>query len=699
MTQQFEIRSPSYPRSYPSNVECIYYIKKSSPQICRIEATYHEFILEKPDSTGLCKYDYLDFNGIRMCGTLNKGDLRLYYFPENEFKLKFYADDQMNQDGKFRISLRQLDCHANSLLSSVDSSNININGNSNNNNNKLGQNANHHQLASSTRDLPQSVNCDQQLDQVTFEIKSPGYPSSYPSDLNCRYTIHKADTSGGDPICQLEVHFAEFVTPDSGSDRRTPADLSCTNDYLNFEAFGRVCGTVASESVKFFPFDGPTFTIDFHSDQSKKNTNVFNGFHLKIRQRECLAPKSPAIKQPPSAGSFNQLTSGPLPGDVATFSGKRDHLSLSSTQCGQMVSDLEFELKSPFYPSPYSENVECVYTIRKNHNSICNIELRFIEFDVEESPHCTKDYLLMDGKKFCGRYKPNTYMNFDFSSSNEKIIYFKSDVESSRRGFLLMGKQKPCESSSSSPNLDPSLPSPRHPNIQSSFTSQINQNGYPSLYPGSSSSVFQLQSIPSICELCFSNTTGVITSYGYPRSYPPNLNCKYKITAMPGYCSLEVNFETFNLPSDIDCSEDFLQLDQVKYCSTQLQGVTSKCFFSYFFSKLFLSLSLSNFVYLVNQNKYHSKDHLVKQHLSFLLTLSPLGEDLSLFTHKFLAMLMQTVALLPVVVLCPLHHHLFRQCHIQFREYQGQFLLLLLLLLLQEIQLVHLIRLLHLVHQ
>ena len=589
MAPLFEIRSPSYPRSYPTNVECIYYIKKSNPQVCRIEATYHEFTLQSPDPTGLCKYDYLDFNGIRMCGSLNKGDIRLYYFPENEFKLKFSSDNQVNSDGKFRISLRQLDCHANSVhSSSLDSSN----GNSNSN--KLGQNANHqNQLISSTRDLPPApVNCDQVLDQVTFEIKSPGYPASYPSDVNCRYTIHKADTSGGDPICQLEVHFADFVTPEASSsvpsDRRQQSDLSCNNDFLTFEDFGRICGSVPSDSVKFFPFDGPTFNIEFHSDANREKVNVFNGFHLKVRQRECLAPKSPVIKQPPATGSFNQLApGGQATGDVASFSGKRDHLSLSSTQCGQMVSDLDFELKSPFYPSPYSENVECVYTIRKNHHSICNIELRFIEFDVEESPHCTKDYLLMDGKKFCGRYKPNTYMNFDFSSSNEKIIYFKSDSESSRRGFLLMGKQKTCESTSvSPPNSLPDallLPSPRHPVLQGNMQHMANMNngnnnnnGYSNLYPGSSTSVFQLQSVPSICELCFTNTTGMVTSYGFPRPYPPNLNCKYKITAMPGYCSLEVAFDTFNLPSDPDCSEDFLIVDTVKYCSTQLQGVTSE---------------------------------------------------------------------------------------------------------------------------
>lgn len=597
MSPQFEIRSPSYPRTYPPSIECIYYIKKSSPQVCRIEVTYHDFKLKSSDSNGICKYDYLDFNGIRMCGTINKGDTRLYYFPDNEFKLKFYTNDQTSVDGKFRVSLNQVDCQVNSLFSSPLDSVPRIN----NENNKSGHHSNqqqqshrvssaHHQqqqLSSSTRDLPQTHNCDQTFDLVAFEIKSPLYPNNYPIDVNCRYTINKATPSAtGDPICQLEVNFVQHSTPTSDLIRKTPSS-QCTNDYLTFENYGRVCGKVPPETVKFFPFDGSTFTIDFHSDRQRESDSSLNGFHLQVRQRECLTSKSPALKQQSDGQLFD--SSAPLLPSNAAFSsdtasqsatntdGKRDHLSLSSTQCGQMVSDIEFEIKSPYYPSSYSENVECVFTIRKNHHSICNIELRFIEFDVEESPHCTKDYLLMDGKKFCGRYKPNTYMNFDFTSSNEKIIYFKSDLESSRRGFLLTGKQKACESAPLSSNfiglagssVDPLTSSslfPRTPAIQSYSSSNSLQHS------GNS----PIQSAPSICEYCFSNTSGTITSYGYPRKYPANLDCNYKVSAMPGYCSLEINVETFNLPSDAECNQDYLQIDQNRYCSNQLQGATSK---------------------------------------------------------------------------------------------------------------------------
>lgn len=593
MSQQFEIRSPSYPRSYPPSIECIYYIKKSSTQVCRIEVTYHEFRLKSSDNNGICKYDYLDFNGIRMCGTMNKGDTRLYYFPDTEFKLRFYTNDQINQDGKFRISLKQIDCQVNSLSSSQLDSMLRIN----NDNKQLGhkvqsQQQSHHlptglhqqqqQLSSSTRDLSQVHSCDQTFDLVAFEIKSPSYPNNYPTGMNCRYTINKVTPAAtGDPICQLEVNFIQHNTPTSDLIRKSSSS-QCTNDYLTFENYGRMCGKVPSDTVKFFPFDGSTFTIDFHSDRQKENDLIFHGFHLQVRQRECLTLKSPALKQDSNLYDSSSLLSSNSPyasdsasQSVATVDSKRDHLSLSSTQCGQMVSDLEFEIKSPYYPSSYSENVECVFTIRKNHHAICNIELRFIEFDVEESPHCTKDYLLMDGKKFCGRYKPNTYMNFDFTSSNEKIIYFKSDLESSRRGFLLTGKQKPCETSTVSTNFiglpgatGDSLSSslfPRNPSIQSYPSS----NSFYSVSPAS-------QSAPSICEYCFSNASGMITSYGYPRKYPANVDCNYKISALPGYCSLEINVEIFNLPSDGECNEDYLQIDQNRYCSNQLQGATSE---------------------------------------------------------------------------------------------------------------------------
>ena len=499
---------------------------------------YDKFNLQPADPYGLCKSDFLDFNGIRMCGSLPASEIRHYYFPENEFRVKFVSDNKITARGdhhSFSIRVRQLDCDSNSITTSVSAVDAVAPFRKNS-------------LSSSSHQRDVSVaNCDQTLTDVTFEIQSQNYPSSYSSDLNCRYTIIKSIGKSDHPICQLEVHFVELEMPSDGSD--------CSYDYLNFDAFGRMCGSVASGSVKFFPFDTNVFTLTFRSDATRKDrAQVFNGFYLKVRQRECMHDDH--VSSHPGK-KMHAVSS------VATTTSSLQRQG-SSTQCGEVISTPEFEVRSPYYPSSYSENVECVYTIKKSDWRICSMELRFVEFDVQESSNCEKDYLLMDGKKLCGKYKANTRMNFDFSDSPEKILFFKSDNEDSRRGFLIIGHQRPCP--------DPLLSA--HDKSAASLLPADPRQQLMRPDPASLSDQRDDSPVQSVCEFCFTEPNGVFTSYGYPMSYPGNLNCKYKISPQPGFCSLEIRFEEFDLPhGSSDCSQDYLQVDNVRYCGTQLRGV------------------------------------------------------------------------------------------------------------------------------
>ncbi|RWS20274.1 cubilin-like protein, partial [Leptotrombidium deliense] len=108
---EFEITSPQYPNSYPLSSDCMFVIQKLNPNICRLEVTYYDFTLQSPDMNGYCKYDFLDFNGIRMCGDVQKGSVRSYYFPENNFNVRFHSDALYTaKDKGFRIAVRQNEC-------------------------------------------------------------------------------------------------------------------------------------------------------------------------------------------------------------------------------------------------------------------------------------------------------------------------------------------------------------------------------------------------------------------------------------------------------------------------------------------------------------------------------------------------------------------------------------------------------------
>lgn len=565
MGRLFEIRSPGFPRSYPSNSECIYYIKKQSSSVCRLEVIYEIFSMEESNKS-VCKRDFLDFNGVRMCGSLPSGEVRHYFFPDNEFRVRFVSDGENSpKHHSFKLSVKQLDCDINS----IGSTNV-----------KTSLDSDYNQFNDSLppvsvlRDLSSPnplqiltpINCDRSFSDVTFDIKSPNYPSSYDRNSRCKFTVIKA-RGKHNAICQLEVHFLDFELPVTSSE----TDCSSSTDYLTFDGFGRICNSIPSETVKFFPFDSRTFVITFSSEGSPVSSpNHFRGFHMKIRQREC---QDPEVKQ-----SFAKET--PVTRDYGVKGTSMDQLQTqtpgpTSTQCGQMISDMEFEVRSPYYPSSYHDNVECVYTIRKNNPSICLVDLRFVDFDVEGAIHCSKDYLLMDGKKFCGRYKPNTFMTMDFSSINEKILYFKSDQETSRRGFFVTGKQREC-----SPPTQVSREAAMHPSPPSTGPS------YPpsGLYSYTHSVIDKVNDSlaavnpPSVCEYCLSQKTGVISSYNYPGIYPVNLDCKYKFTPLPGHCSVLVSFHDFSLETRARVSEssclgtDYLEIDGLRYCFDQLRG-------------------------------------------------------------------------------------------------------------------------------
>ena len=651
MSATFEIRSPGFPASFPVNSDCMYYIKKNGPNVCRLEVTYHTFSMDPADpSSAHCKKHFLDFNGVRMCGSLPSGEVRHYYFPDNEFKMRFVSNDDRrvpsSQHHSFRIFVRQLDCDINSIgssnvksltnpthtlslppvstttASSVHSSHpANCPDKTDNDitSDNRGEITSNETLrfppvsTTNLRDLPPSpvspsspANCDRTFNDITFEIKSPNYPSGYERDTNCKYVIIKA-RGKQDPVCQLEIHFLDFELPSSSE------DCSLAKDYVSFDAFGRLCSSMPAETANYFPFDGNTFTISLRSeDSSPASSNRFKGFHMKIRQRECppkdvVSGTKPTFQSmQPSHGIKGLVSSKTSPDSMMRPWSQHDvyqgmarqpqqviHQEMvPSTQCGQMISETDFEVRSPFYPSSYSENVECVYTIRKNNPSVCSVELGFIDFDVEDSNHCSKDYLLMDGKKFCGRYKPNTFMTLDFSSINEKILYFKSDENISRRGFSIIGRQKICpvqhftgQVTSSvigvndAESMAPPSTRPNYPPSSAGFYSYLSPTiGSSSSNPQSSQSPPSNSPSVSICEYCFTDRTGIISSYNFPGNYPSNLDCKYKFTPLPSHCSLEIIFEEFLLETErpsygSSCLEtDFLEVDGMKYCFDQLRG-------------------------------------------------------------------------------------------------------------------------------
>ncbi len=478
--QELNIISPNYPNFYAPNLDCLYMIRKISPNICKLDVSFDDFEIQPSDPNAYCKYDFVDFNGIRVCGEVVRGDKRSYSFQKDTFPIHFHSDNSVtSSDRGFRINIRQTECQISSI--DVDKSKQEF-----------------HLQDNRTRD------CNKIFTETVFELKSPNYPESYPNNANCRYIIIKK--TDDIKICQLEVNFIDMNLEKTND---------CQHDYLNFNG-QLMCGSLGGETTKYYLFDANEFVINFVSDSFRND----RGFFLRIRQKEC--PPHDQI-QPTRRPFGNGLE-----------------------ECSGVYRETSFELKSPHYPEYYENNLNCVFTIMRKNENICRIELRFIDFDIEPSPDCSYDYLMVDGKKLCGHMKANLMKTIEFYEP-EKVLTFRSGTSSNRRGFLIKGQQKECDTYSTITQ------------------SSIRSTHYTSFSP-----------IPSICELCFTEVMGTIQSYDYPNPYPPNLNCKYRITALPSNCMVQLNFEEFSLEMSQNCESDYLEINNVKYCGKQLEGTTRK---------------------------------------------------------------------------------------------------------------------------
>ncbi|RWS21833.1 hypothetical protein B4U80_11764 [Leptotrombidium deliense] len=107
----FELKSPGYPYTYPPNSDCLYSIRRSNPEICKIRLEILDF---DTDATPDCRNDYLELENQRLCGKVNK-TTKEYSFPNYKFTLRFRCDALRSRKG-FLIRGQQLECKPQTYL-------------------------------------------------------------------------------------------------------------------------------------------------------------------------------------------------------------------------------------------------------------------------------------------------------------------------------------------------------------------------------------------------------------------------------------------------------------------------------------------------------------------------------------------------------------------------------------------------------
>ncbi|XP_063974649.1 uncharacterized protein LOC135161208 [Diachasmimorpha longicaudata] len=112
----------------------------------------------------------------------------------------------------------------------------------------------------------------------------------------------------------------------------------------------------------------------------------------------------------------------------------------------ETVPVAEGVFSSPFYPSPYPNNINRCWRFYRT-SIACRLQLSFLDFDVESSQGCVKDYVTISGQntRFCGRTLAGSKTLLGFPTSNFIDIRFVADNFGSGKGFNIGFTQLPCQ--------------------------------------------------------------------------------------------------------------------------------------------------------------------------------------------------------------------------------------------------------------
>lgn len=73
--------------------------------------------------------------------------------------------------------------------------------------------------------------------------------------------------------------------------------------------------------------------------------------------------------------------------------------------CNVVIQNLLFYLHSPLYPQHYPENIHCLYVFKKAFN-VCSLEFEIRDFYLEPTVDCSKDWLRIGDRRYCGFHRP-----------------------------------------------------------------------------------------------------------------------------------------------------------------------------------------------------------------------------------------------------------------------------------------------------
>lgn len=276
-------------------------------------------------------------------------------------------------------------------------------------------------------------------------------------------------------------------------------------------------------------------------------------------------------------------------------------------------------IETPFYPMDYPPSFRCEWLISAPTGH--QIELKILNFTLEESYECQEDYLeIRNGMtrespligKFCGETIPRLIPSF----TNHLFVTFRSDIAIESKGFQIEYEQTSTGCGGILDSFEGSIHSPHYPavvteSMQCDWYITVNHgsaidfkitadknlcnSGSLMLYDnqdfsrslrldcskekivstsetntvhvryssteGTAISSFLLE-YKINCKVLQQQPFGMIESPNFPGDYPPNLNCEWKINSPKGH-TLSISFSHLSLEVEVPMP-DFLEIIDMK---------------------------------------------------------------------------------------------------------------------------------------
>eukprot|EP00965_Chrysotila_dentata_P070514 2330626-Pleurochrysis_carterae.AAC.2 len=249
-------------------------------------------------------------------------------------------------------------------------------------------------------------------------IRSPNFPEPHGSDEECRIQLHKPTV----------LIVAQFLVED---------DLPyCAYDFLQVNG-KRYCGDVGPVGIT------AQGQIVWRSDASGES----NGWEL------CIPPPSPPVSPPlpplpPEPPQLPPLPSPPPPPPLLPLLFPSSTFVVQSGNC--TVSADGDCIQSPNFPESYGADEDCLIDL---YNPT---RLSVVFFQVEADVYCDYDYLLVNGRRYCGDVGPAGVV------AQGQLIW-RSDYI-----FVSIGWQicVPTPLPPASPQSPPSSPQPLQPPLE-----------------------------------------------------------------------------------------------------------------------------------------------------------------------------------------------------------------------------------------